>query len=271
MPGISADARVATFVSKPAFRVFLFAFLIRLILVLLVPDLIPEPMDKLERYDPIALSLVEGKGFSLGNKPTAVAAAWDVRSDEKRLVAYVVPARQPRPAAGELRGVLLKKLPEYMVPSNFVFLDALPLTPNGKVDRRALPEPGKARPDLDTEYVAPRTPIEVELTKIWAEVLYLNRVGVHDNFIDLGGHSLAATRVVSQVIKTFQVEIPLRSFFEAPTVAEMAAVIEAHQGKKLGEADLECMLAELESLSEDEARRPIAEESEKLSHGERRD
>jgi len=200
-----------------------------------------------------------------------VVAAWDVRSDEKRLVAYVVPARQPRPAAGELRGVLLKKLPEYMVPSNFVFLDALPLTPNGKVDRRALPEPGKVRPDLDTEYVAPRTPIEAELTKIWAEVLYLNRVGVHDNFFDLGGHSLTATRVVSRVLTRFQLEIPLQSLFVAPTVAEMAAVIEAHQRKNIGEADLERMLTEVESLSEDEARRQIAEESGKPSRGDQRD
>ncbi len=89
----------------------------------------------------------------------------------------------------------------------------------------------------------------------------LGPIGIHDNFFDLGGHSLAATRVVSQVIKRFRLELPLQSLFAAPTLAEMAAVIEAHQGKKVGEANLELMLAELDSLSDDEARRLIAEES----------
>jgi acyl carrier protein len=170
-----------------------------------------------------------------------------------------------------LRNFLKDRLPDYMIPSTFVILTALPLTPNGKVDRSALPAPEDRRPDLDTPYTVARTPIEEELAGIWADILSLDRVGIHDNFFDLGGHSLAATRVVSQVIKKFQLELPLRSLFQSPTIAEMAAVIEAYQEKKIGEADLEGMLAELESLSDEEARRLLAEESGKPSRGERRD
>jgi acyl carrier protein len=145
-----------------------------------------------------------------------------------------------------------------MIPSSFVFLDALPLSPNGKVDRLALPVPGQSRPDLDAPYVTPTTPIEEEVAKIWGEVLSLDQVGIHDNFFDLGGHSLAATRVISRVIKGFGLELSLQSLFAAPTVAEMTVVITEHQGKKLGEEKLDCMLAELESISDEEAQRFFA-------------
>jgi acyl carrier protein len=101
--------------------------------------------------------------------------------------------------------------------------------------------------------VAPQTPIESRLAQIWAEVLSLDQVGIHDNFFDLGGHSLAATRVVSQVIKHFQVQLPLKSLFESPTIAEMARVITEHQAKKLNEQELENLLADLESMSEEQA------------------
>ena len=127
------------------------------------------------------------------------------------------------------------------------------LPPTGKVDRKALPAPSRTRPELNTSFVAPRTLFEKELAQVWAEILTLDLVGIHDNFFDLGGHSLEATRVVSRVIKTFQVDVPLPALFAAPTVAEMAAMITEHQAKKLGEQDLNRILAELESLSEDEA------------------
>ncbi len=183
-----------------------------------------------------------------------------VEADNERLVAYIVPREKPPPSISVLRRALREKLPDYMVPSDLVFLDALPLTPNGKVDRRSLPDPGKSRPDLDTQFVAPRTSVEKKLAQIWAEVLSLDQVGIHDNFFDLGGHSLAATRVVSQVMKQFQLEIPLQSLFQSPTVAKIAAVIMEHQTKKLGEKDLERILAELESMSEEEAQKSIAKE-----------
>ncbi|GAB4190085.1 MAG: hypothetical protein Fur006_31860 [Coleofasciculaceae cyanobacterium] len=126
----------------------------------------------------------------------------------------------------QLRTYLQEKLPEYMVPGAFVMLSALPLTPNGKIDRKALPAPGLSRSALETTYVAPRTPIEKQLSKIWAEVLGVESVGIHDNFFNLGGHSLLVTQLVFRVRETFQVELPLRHLFEMPTLADLAKSIE---------------------------------------------
>jgi len=147
-----------------------------------------------------------------------------------------------------------------MVPSVFIALAELPLTGTGKVNRRALPDPGKSRPNLATPLVAPTTEVEGILAAIWEDVLSLDLVGVNDNFFDLGGHSLAATRVVSQVIKQFQLELPLQSLLQSPTIAEMAAIITEHQGKLLGEEELERLLSELELMSEEEARQLVAKE-----------
>jgi acyl carrier protein len=171
---------------------------------------------------------------------------------DTRLIAYLVPHSLPSPTITSLRDFLNQRLPDYMIPSAFVSLDKLPLLPTGKVDRRALPEPGNRRPNLDGLFVAPRTTVETRLSQIWAAVLGVEGVGIHDNFFDLGGHSLAATRVVSQILKTFQLELPLQSLFQSPTVAEMAVVIMERQGKKLDEQELNRMLAELESLSGNE-------------------
>ncbi len=125
--------------------------------------------------------------------------------------------------------MLARQLPEYMAPSDFMFLDAFPVTPNGKVNRSALPAPGQARPDLEQPYVAPRTPIEKKLALIWAEVLRRERVGVKDNFFEIGGHSLLATQVISRIRKQFNVELGLRSMFESPTVASLAAAVVERQ------------------------------------------
>jgi amino acid adenylation domain-containing protein/FkbH-like protein len=125
----------------------------------------------------------------------------------------------------QLRQLAGEKLPEYMVPSAFVVLESLPLTENGKVDRRALPAPDQLRPELEGNYVAPRTPAEELVAGIWAEVLKLERVGIHDDFFDLGGHSLNATQVVSRVREAFKVEMPLRALFESPTVEALARTI----------------------------------------------
>jgi amino acid adenylation domain-containing protein len=157
----------------------------------------------------------------------AVVLAREDAPGEKRLVAYVVAERESLPTTTDLRHFLMEKLPEHMVPAVFVLLEALPLMPNGKVDRRALPSPDRSRPELAKAYVAPRTPTEELLAEIWAQLLDLERVGIHDNFFDLGGHSLLATQVVSRIRETFQVEIPLRRLFEVPTVAGLAESIEA--------------------------------------------
>ncbi|MGH7835487.1 MAG: non-ribosomal peptide synthetase, partial [Candidatus Binatia bacterium] len=192
----------------------------------------------------------------------AIVVSRPNESGEAQLVAYFTSreqaARQSEPNISELRSLLKQKLPDYMIPPVFVHLPALPLTPNGKVDRSGLPRPGNSRPELDNMFAAPRTPVETQLARIWAEVLSLDRVGIHDNFFDLGGHSLAATRVVSRVIRTFQLELPVQALFGAPTVAEMAKVITEH--KTLGEKELARILADLESFSEEQAREAVERE-----------
>jgi acyl carrier protein len=135
-------------------------------------------------------------------------------------------AKAARKLVPQLQAYLAEKLPEYMVPSAFVVLESLPLTPNGKVDRRALRAFDPIQPESAGGYVAPQTAVEQVLVKIWAEVLGVKRVGIHDNFFTLGGHSLLATQLVSRVRDAFKIELPLRSVFEAPTIAELSKVVE---------------------------------------------
>ncbi|MFP5273889.1 amino acid adenylation domain-containing protein [Coleofasciculus sp.] len=168
-----------------------------------------------------------------GVRETVVIARVNPTGD-KQLVAYVVLHQEEAPTISDLRRFLKEQLPDYMVPSAFVTLESLPLTPNGKVDRRALPEP-ELRPELELTFVAPRTPIEEMLASIWACVLGIEKVGVHDNFFELGGHSLLAAQVISRVRDTMSVELPLRSLFEAPTVASLAQQVEnsLHSGQSI--------------------------------------
>ncbi len=157
-------------------------------------------------------------------RETVVVAREDV-PDRKYLAAYIVPNHSDALASSDLRSFLKEKLPDYMIPGAFVMLDTLPLTPNGKVDRRALPAP-KLHLELEASFVAPCTPIEEMLACIWANILLIDPVGIHDNFFELGGHSLLATQVISRVRDTLTVELPLRSLFEAPTIAELAERVE---------------------------------------------
>lgn len=136
-------------------------------------------------------------------------------------------AKAARKLLPQLQSYLAQKLPEYMIPSAFVVLESLPLTAHGKVDRRALPAPDPIKPELAEGYAAPRTPVEEVLVKIFAEVLGLKRVGIHDNFFELGGHSLLATQLVSRMRDVFKVELPLRSVFETPTIAELSSLVES--------------------------------------------
>ena len=159
-------------------------------------------------------------------KEAVVVAKKEDRAGEQHLVAYLVPAEAPALTVSAVRRALSECLPSYMVPSAFVVLDALPRTPNGKVDRSVLPAPGRGRPELEGAFVAPSTATEEVLALIWAETLGLDRLGVHDNFLELGGHSLLAAQLVSRVLKAFRVELPLGSLLEAPTVADMAEVID---------------------------------------------
>jgi acyl carrier protein len=183
----------------------------------------------------------------------AVVLAREERPGDKRLVAYVVGAPGSVPSANELRTFLQQKLPEYMVPSAFVFLQEIPLSPNGKVDRRALPEPDRSRRELANVYRSPATSTEETLAAIWREVLKLDRVGIDDDFFDLGGHSLLATQIVSRMCKAFSLEVPLRHFFESPTIAALAAIIDQNQAKRLSDTELEQMLREVEVMTDEEA------------------
>jgi amino acid adenylation domain-containing protein/non-ribosomal peptide synthase protein (TIGR01720 family) len=149
--------------------------------------------------------------------------------EERRLVAYVVPRSGRALGHGELRDFLKETLPEHMLPSAFVSLAALPLTVNGKLDRGALPEPGTLRPELERVYVEPRTVVEKLIAGVWTEVLQLERVGAEDEFFELGGHSLLATRVVARLRRIFQVDLPLRVFFEAPTLQGLAQALEERE------------------------------------------
>jgi amino acid adenylation domain-containing protein len=164
----------------------------------------------------------------LGQHPAVrevVVTVQNLQSNYPSLIAYLVSNQSPAPSISQLRSFLQERLPEYMIPAAFVLMNALPLLPNGKVNRRALPAP-PAHPELETTFLAPNTPITEMLAGIWKQILGIQQVGIHDNFFELGGHSLLATQVISQVRKTTQVELPLRCFFENPTVARLAEQVE---------------------------------------------
>ncbi len=174
---------------------------------------------------------------ALGGHPgvrQAVVAARTAPNGDKRLVAYIVPAHAPAPESGELRRYLLERLADYMVPSAFVEVSRLPLTPNGKVDRNALPEPDWTQRGTEETYVAPRTPVEEVLARLWSDVLGVGQIGIHDDFFALGGHSLLATRFISRLRDAFQVDLPLRNIFESPTIATLAEQAEEAQRTAAG-------------------------------------
>lgn len=149
----------------------------------------------------------------------------------KQLVGYAVAGRNERLTSEELRDFLGEKLPNYMVPTRFVFLEALPLTENGKVDRKSLPEPSDGEAQ-EVEFVAPRTPTEVKLAAIWKELLRVEKISVYDDFFALGGHSLAAMKAVARMQEAFRLsstQLPLATFLEAPTIADLAEVVQARK------------------------------------------
>jgi hypothetical protein len=160
------------------------------------------------------------------------------RPDDKRLVAYVVEevgsqaqestAKRLRCQTDQMRAFLQARLPEYMIPSALVVLETLPLTPNGKIDRSALPVPDMS-PSDDCAYAAPTTAIEETLTRVWTEILHVKRVGIHDNFFALGGHSVLAMQVLAQVQQIYKVIVPIMQIFNEPTIAQLAVTIDGLQ------------------------------------------
>jgi acyl carrier protein len=164
---------------------------------------------------------------------------------DKQLVAYVVMKNGTRDTA-RLREYLKGKTPAFMVPDSIVALDALPLTTNGKIDRARLSQISKAGHVTDDNFVAPRTALEEELAALWAEILKVERVGINDNFFDLGGHSLLATRLIFRLREHFNVDLPLRALFEAPTVAAIAPVIVQGQIEQIDSEDMAKVLTALQ-------------------------
>jgi thioesterase domain-containing protein/acyl carrier protein len=156
----------------------------------------------------------------------AIVLAQEDRAGEKRLVGYVV-GQPSAPKAEELRNYLKAKLPDYMIPSAFVFIDAFPVTPNGKVDRDALRVLGRGQASTAPSPVVARTRGEAQLAQIWAEVLNVDHFGVHDSFFDLGGHSLLAIRLLARMRQELKIDLPLGRFFEGPTIAHIAEQLES--------------------------------------------
>ncbi|HLJ26306.1 MAG TPA: amino acid adenylation domain-containing protein [Candidatus Angelobacter sp.] len=173
----------------------------------------------------IELGEIESALESHPNVAQSVVLAREDQSGSKRLIAYLIKRTGAESAkASELEEYLKVRVPEYMVPVAFVELEKWPLSHNGKIDRKSLPQP-----DVDTserEYVTPRNPTEETLCRLWQEVLQRERVGIHDNFFKIGGHSLRAAQVAARMRESFKVEIPLRRMFESPTIAQLAQVID---------------------------------------------
>jgi amino acid adenylation domain-containing protein len=165
----------------------------------------------------------------LSQHPDIAQAKVILREDvpgDLRLVAYIVPQPATAPTVSELRQFLQQQLPDHFMPAAIVSLATIPLTPNGKIDRQALPIPDLADLQFQTSFVAPITPTETTLAKIWTEVLRIDRVGVNDNFFELGGHSLLATQVIARARREFAIDIPLQSIFEQSTIAGLASRID---------------------------------------------
>jgi amino acid adenylation domain-containing protein len=183
----------------------------------------------------IELGEIESVLVSYGLVKDAVVADRDGVDGDRQLVAYVVPEIAAVPLKDEsLRDYLRENLPDYMVPSVFIFLESLPLTPNGKVDRKALPSPDSSA--LTVQYVAPQTDTERLLCEIWQNLLGVERVGVKDNFFRLGGHSLLAMRLVSEIRSQWGIEITIKAVFEFPEAGPLSAAIEQAVLKQEGPA-----------------------------------
>src|SRR5262249_49308744 len=162
--------------------------------------------------------------------PLVTEAVVTLRQDvpgDKQLVAYVVAAPNAASSALDLRDFLGRTLPRYMIPARFVVLDRLPRSANGKIDRSALPAPEPRRPALSHGEEGPRTPIEEELAIIWAQVLRVEQVGVHDDFFEVGGHSLLAVQLFARIEQTFGRKLALSTLLEGPTIREMAGALES--------------------------------------------
>lgn len=190
----------------------------------------------LERID--LLSPSKQRLLSQRLEDLQAAGLTDTRSGDGQLVAYLVCSTEDEHTADRLRDALRASLPDYMMPSAIVLMDAIPRRPSGKVDRRALPSPNDHSSGQSTAIIPPRNDAEETLVRIWTDVLGSEEISVHDNFFEIGGNSLLVNRVVSRARETFDIELTLRDLFEAPTIARFAEHVE------------QTLIAELESMPE---------------------
>ncbi len=201
----------------------------------------------------IELGEIENALNSLPDIKQAVVKVFTLEGGDKTLVAYYQTEKGVQLESESLRAQLRKSLPEYMIPALFVPIDEIPIGPSGKINRHALPRPDFSKLRSSAPYVAPRTETEEKLAQIVREVLNVEKVGVFDNFFEMGGHSMMATQVVSKIQEEFGVDLPLRTFFEHPTIDGIATKIAEVQLEQQSDEDLESLLAELENLSDEEA------------------
>jgi len=182
----------------------------------------------------IEIGEIEATLKNLSSVQDAVVLVKENIEGDKRLIAYIVNSDSNTVSASEIREVLKEQLPEFMIPAGIVVMESFPLTPSGKVNRRALPEPDEDNLELTDIFVAPRSAEEEILTGIFSDILRIQKVGINSSFFDLGGHSLMATQVISRIRDTFDIEIPLRILFEAPTIALLVQQIEIFRQKDEG-------------------------------------
>lgn len=179
---------------------------------------------------------IEAALSKLDSVKAAVVHAQPDRNGEQRLAAYIVTAPGKTATINELRSGLAHTLPDFMMPSSFVFLEDFPLLPNGKIDRRALPVPSIDRPVLPVPYAAPRELTESTLTAIWMDVLQLEKIGINDRFLDLGGDSLRATQILGRTLKSFGIELSVSDVIRTETIAQMAELITIRHATGSGDA-----------------------------------
>ncbi len=218
---------------------------------------------------------VKLRGFrvELGEVEATLRAHADVRdvvvtvrnrdTADARLVAYIVPARRPAPSHSAWSGFLKDKIPDYMIPAAFIHIQDVPLTPNGKVNYQALPDPDQSRPNLREAFVAPQQPIERRVAEILSTALGIERVGLHDDFFELGGHSLMLFQVIFRLHDTFSVQLSVRDFFDHPSVAGLARVVEERLILQAAPQEIVQALGSLDLLSADEIRALLSDEADK--------
>lgn len=193
---------------------------------------------------------VERALLDLPQVSETIVVGRQVEETQKELVAYIIPADGFTPSVSEVRSALSAQLPDYEVPSRYVFVESLPRTSTGKIDRNQLPEPATTRPNIDSEFVPPGTPVEKALAGIWEDILKVSPIGVNDPFLDLGGHSLKAAQVITRVQEAFEVTVEMALLLNSPTVAAMAAIVTEGLANQLEGESIGAMLDDLEETGE---------------------